>query len=74
MVQSQVMIRTAVGAAVVPLFLDCISPHSFGIRGVHGEQIEEIIRRRFEHEVGAQWVFLLLLFGKASFHISKGLG
>ena len=64
------MIRTAVGTAVIPLFLDCSPPHSFGIRGVHGKQIEEIIRRRFEHDVGAQWVFLLLLFGESCFHIS----
>ena len=73
-VQSQVMIRATVGAAVIPLFLDCSPPHSFGIRGVHGKQIEEIIRRRFEHEVGAQWVSYFFFLGNPAFMLAYALG
>jgi hypothetical protein len=69
-VQSQIMIRTAVGTAVVPLFFDCGPPHSFGIRGVHGQKVETIVSRRFEHETRCSVGLLLLLFGESCFHIS----
>ena len=73
-VQSQVMLRTAIGTAIVPLFLDCIPPHSFCFRGVHGKKVEKVIRRRFEHEVCAQWVSYFFFLGNPAFMLAYAFG
>ena len=74
MIKSQVLGATTISALPIVSFNDLLFEQPFSIRGSHSQKIETIVSRRFEHEVGAQWVFLLLLFGEAGFHISKGLG
>jgi len=70
MIKSQVFGATTVSALPIVSFNDLLFEQPFSIRGGHSKKIETIVRRRFEHEVGAQWVFLLLLFGESCFHVS----
>lgn len=39
------MFLSAVGTAEVPMFLDCVFPHSSGFFGSHGDQVVEVVIR-----------------------------
>jgi hypothetical protein len=74
MIKSQVLGATTVSALPIVSFNDLLFEQPFSIRGGHSKKIETIVRRRFEHEVGAQWVSYFFFLGNPAFMLANAFG
>jgi hypothetical protein len=74
MIKGQVLGATTVSALPIVSFDNLLFEQPFSIRGSHSQKIETIVSRRFEHEVGAQWVSYFFFFGNPAFMLAYAFG